>query len=69
MRAEWVIWRDTGSKNYGANLTVISGPEHTGCTQVFLFCCLFGFFLDHTVLPGTGLLKKSKTNNNNKNPD
>lgn len=65
MRAEWVTWREMGSKSDGANLTVIPGPERAGCTQVYLFCYLFGFFLDHTVLPGTGLFKKSKTNNNN----
>ena len=60
-----MTWRDMGSKNYGANLTVISGPKHTGYTQVFLFRCLFGFFWTTWYYLETGLLKKSKTNNNN----
>ena len=47
-----MTWRDMGSKNYGANLTVISGPKHTGYTQVFFVSLFVWVFLDHMVLPG-----------------
>ena len=62
MKAEWVTWKDMGSRNYGTKLAMISGPGSRGCTQVlgfFWFVCLFGF-VAHTVIPGIVLLKKNK---------
>lgn len=46
MKAEWVTWKDMGSRNYGTKLAMISGPGSRGCTQVlgFFLVCLFIWF-------------------------
>lgn len=67
-RAEWVTWRDLESENYGTNLTVISGPESTGCTQVFCFGLVLVFWTTQCYLEQCFLRKETQTTTT-KNPD
>ena len=68
MRAECVTWRDLESKNYGTNLTVISGPESTGCTQVFCFVLVLVLVFWTTQCYLEQCLRKEKQTTT-KNPD